>query len=75
MFRNRGDLTEVDIAIRYEYRTDSARTVEGHGLPTLSIARHMLVLDERQLKRRYTQLEGLQLLAEHQPARLSAAVK
>lgn len=31
--------------------------------------------DEWQLKRRYMQLEGLQLLAENQPARLSAVVK
>lgn len=31
--------------------------------------------DEWQLKRRYMQLEGLQLLTENQPARLSAVVK
>jgi putative transposase len=31
--------------------------------------------DEWQLKRRYMQLEGLQLLADNQPARLSAVVK
>jgi len=30
--------------------------------------------DERQLQRRYLQLEGLQSLADNQPARLSAVV-